>query len=94
MYFTYIIQSETSSMLYIGQTGNLDDRLLRHNQNRNQFTKNKGPWKLVFAQSFETRAEAVKLETKLKKFKNREYLLKWIQQQNGFEHPDLQSGEQ
>ena len=79
-------------MIYIGQTANLKDRLLRHNQNRNKFTKNKGPWKLLFAKSFDTRDEAVSLELKLKKLKNKTFILRWIDQQNGLEHPDKSGG--
>ncbi|WP_421799857.1 GIY-YIG nuclease family protein [Haliscomenobacter sp.] len=81
MFHTYIIQSTASSVFYIGQTNNLPDRLLRHNTNRNKWTKNKGPWILIFSCAFQTRSEAMALETKLKAFKNREYLLSWIEQQ-------------
>ncbi|MCZ7611485.1 MAG: GIY-YIG nuclease family protein [Ignavibacterium sp.] len=42
-YSVYIIYSESSDLHYIGHTSNLEDRLLRHNSNRNKFTKNKGP---------------------------------------------------
>ena len=81
MFHTYIIQSTSSAILYIGQTNNLPDRILRHNTNRNKWTKNKGPWTLIFSHAFETRSEAMVLEAKLKSFKNREYLLTWIEQQ-------------
>ncbi len=81
MFHTYIIQSTSSGVLYIGQTNNLPDRLLRHNTNRNKWTKNKGPWILMFSRAFETRSDALALEAKLKAFKNREYLLTWIAQQ-------------
>ena len=67
MYFTYIIQSESSNRFYIGSTGNLDDRLQRHNQDRSLATKSMGPWKLVFSKTFLTRSEAIALESKIKK---------------------------
>ena len=81
MFYTYVIQSTSSGVLYVGQTNNLSDRILRHNTNRNKWTKNKGPWTLIFSRAFETRSEAMVLEVKLKAFKNREYLFKWIEQQ-------------
>ena len=81
-FLTYIIQSQSTTQLYIGQTNNLQDRILRHNQNRNKWTKNKGPWKLIFARQFETRAEAVQLERKLKSYKDKLYLLEWISDQD------------
>lgn len=77
-YFTYILQSEISGQLYIGQTNNLTDRLARHNQNRNKATKGKGPWKLLYAQMFDTRREAMGLERTLKNYKNKTYILNWI----------------
>ncbi|MBD3225303.1 MAG: hypothetical protein GF313_11270 [Caldithrix sp.] len=75
-------------MLYIGQTHNLSDRLNRHNQNRNKYTAGKGPWKLLYYQSFATRREAIGLEAYLKGFKNKTYLLQWIAEKGDLEHPD------
>jgi putative endonuclease len=83
-FYTYILQSETTGKLYIGQTNNLQDRLLRHNGNRNTATKGRGPWALVLAKSFETRTEAVKLERQLKSWKNPATVKQWItEQMNG-----------
>ena len=79
-------------MIYIGQTNNLHERIQRHNQNRNKYTKNKGPWQLIFSRSFTTRKEAVGLERKLKSFKNKNYLVNWIKEQAGLEHPDKSGG--
>ncbi|HEY5123013.1 MAG TPA: GIY-YIG nuclease family protein [Ignavibacteria bacterium] len=75
MYFTYILKSLSTGKLYIGQTNNLEDRVKRHNSNQNKFTKNKGPWDLVFFREFSTRSESVKFETKLKALKNTNYIL-------------------
>ena len=80
MYFTYVLQSLTSNKLYVGQTNNLQDRIQRHNNSRNIYTKNKGPWKLIFSREFKSRTEAVKLEKRLKSFKNKDYLLKWVKE--------------
>ena len=78
MFYTYIIQSSTTSKLYIGQTNNLEDRLRRHNESRNEYTKNRGPWELIYHHEFKTRSEAVELEKELKSFKNKNYILNWI----------------
>ena len=83
MYYTYVIKSTSLDIFYIGQTNDLDDRIKRHNQNRNKFTKNKGPWMLIYSNSFQTRAEAIQLEMKFKSFKSKEYLQNWIEQQDG-----------
>ena len=92
MFYTYVIKSTSLDIYYIGQTNNLDDRIKRHNQNRNKYTKGKGPWELVYSKSFLTRTEAVQLEMKLKSFKNRDFLIKWIEGSAGLDHPDA-SGE-
>lgn len=76
-YHTYVIQSTSLGIFYIGQTNNLSDRLARYNSNRNKYTKNKGPWILFFSKQFESRAQAVALELKLKSFKNKDFLLKY-----------------
>ena len=78
MYYTYIIQSESSEKLYIGQTNNLEARIIRHNSSKNFTTKNKGPWKLLFSRDFMTRSEVMIYEKKLKSFKSKEYLINKI----------------
>ncbi len=78
MFYTYVLVCESLGKTYIGQTNNLEDRLKRHNSNRNLFTKNKGKWKLIFSKAFNNRGEAILLEKKLKGFKNKNYLLNWI----------------
>ena len=87
MYYTYIIYSESYDIYYVGQTNNLEDRVNRHNGNRNKYTKGKGPWILVFSQKLDSRSEAVKLERKLKSFKNQYTLKAWINKNRGLEHP-------
>ncbi|MBP6731162.1 MAG: GIY-YIG nuclease family protein [Chitinophagales bacterium] len=83
-FHTYILQSATTGKLYIGQTNNLEDRLVRHNTNRNKYTAGKGPWLLYFSKCFETRAEAVQLEQQLKNWKNPAKVKQWVaEQMNG-----------
>lgn len=67
-YFTYILKSQTDR-IYIAHTNNLEDRFVRHNQNRVKSTKNKGPWKLLKAYQRSTRSEAIKLERYLTSLK-------------------------
>ena len=69
MYYVYLIYSETIDKYYIGQTNNLEDRLIRHNENRCRSTKNKGPWILIGNKICNSRSEAVLLEHRLKKMK-------------------------
>ena len=77
-YTTYIIESENTGMLYIGQTEDLERRWHRHNNGGSKFTKGKGPWKLLYFIEFKSRSDAVLLERKLKKFKNPNKVREWI----------------
>jgi putative endonuclease len=67
MYSVYIIYSEKRDEFYKGQTSDLVDRLLRHNEGRNKYTKEGGEWKLLWSGIKETRSAAVRLESILKK---------------------------
>ena len=82
----YIIKSDLVHY-YIGQTIDLNDRLKRHNQGRSNSTKNKGRWKLVTAVKVNSRSEAVKLESKLKRMKNSKKAIEYLNNL-GSEHPD------
>jgi putative endonuclease len=75
-YYVYILQSQKDRSLYIGQTGNLQDRLLRHKQGRSTYTKSKRPWKLLYSERFETRSLAVRREHVLKSLHRKDLLLK------------------
>ena len=75
--YTYILKNQKGS-LYIGQTNNLQERLERHNKNRVNSTKRKGPWEIVWQKAFNTTGEAMKYENYLKSLKNKKYIEKII----------------
>lgn len=81
MFFVYVIESQSSSKIYIGQTSDLDRRLMRHNGLlKNKLTsytsKNDGYWKVIYTEKFETRNEAIKREKFLKSHAGRDYIRK------------------
>jgi putative endonuclease len=78
LFAVYIIRSITTQKHYIGQTNDLEDRLHRHNSNRNKYTRGKGPWELIALFETETRSEAVQIESYLKKLKNPEKAIKYL----------------
>ena len=82
-FYTYILQSEQTDGLYIGSTTDLEDRLLRHNNDRNSYTKGKGPWVLLWSAKFYSRKEAVQLELSFKRMKSKARVLRWIDAQSG-----------
>ena len=61
-------------MYYVGSTGNLDDRIKRHNTGRSTFTKRGIPWKIVYKKEYKTKSEAYKAELHIKSQKSRKYI--------------------
>ncbi len=92
MYYVYILKSEKDSRLYIGQTQDLQKRLFRHNQGMVEITRNRRPFTLIASQSYETRAEAMKMEKYLKRLKGgnefKKILTRWgVVPLSGKRHP-------
>ncbi|MBI4833806.1 MAG: GIY-YIG nuclease family protein [Planctomycetes bacterium] len=78
MYYVYILESVTSKKYYIGYTNNLETRLNSHNNGLQRWTRNKGPWKLVYSEQFDDKRTAILRERELKNKKSRvvlEYLI-------------------
>jgi putative endonuclease len=73
-FFVYILQSETTGRYYIGQTKNLDDRVAYHNANYSRALKNRGPWTLVYFETYATRSQAMRRENYIKRQKNRRFI--------------------
>ncbi len=70
-FYDYILQSQSSSRYYIGQTQDLSDRVAYHNSNYSKSLKNRGPWQLLYTEQYGTRAEAVRREPQIKSWKDR-----------------------
>jgi putative endonuclease len=77
-YYVYILHAEKFDRFYIGQTNNIEGRLERHNAGTETATKHYIPWQLVLFFEKQTRAEAMKLEKKLKNL-SKERLIIFIQ---------------
>jgi putative endonuclease len=67
-YTVYILQSQTKGVYYKGYTSNLEKRLWEHNNGLSRYTREKGPWKLVFTKSFANKKDALIFEKRIKKF--------------------------
>ena len=81
-YLVYIIYSATLDQFYIGHTGNLIDRLFRHNNSGSKATKKTNDWILKYTEEFSTKSEAAKRELDIKKKKSRKYV-EWLITQQG-----------
>ncbi len=75
MYSVYVIRNPKGT-LYKGYTSDLKRRIEQHNKGNefSRYTKNKGPWVLVYSEEYEKSSEAIKREKFLKSGKGRELL--------------------
>jgi putative endonuclease len=77
-YYIYIIYSEKLDKYYTGSSQNILIRLNdQHNAGRVISTKPGIPWVLKYKEALETRIEAVRRETEIKKKKSRKYI-EWL----------------
>ena len=67
MHYVYVIKSKKDGRIYLGCTNDLRRRLKEHNENKNAYTKFKGPFEVRYYEAFFSKADAFKREQKLKK---------------------------
>jgi putative endonuclease len=79
----YILQSLSDGTNYIGQTGNIDERIVKHNRGEVLSTKKQRPWVIIYSVSFGTRSDAMRWEREVKSHKSRSYIEKLIHSERG-----------
>lgn len=72
MYYVYILKSEKNGKLYKGFTNDLKRRIKEHNSGHSTFTRNNGPWKLIYYEAFIYKEDAKREELFLKSGKGKE----------------------
>jgi putative endonuclease len=72
----YVLYSLKNKDLYVGSTGDLDNRIKLHNSGRVRSTKAYRPWELLEIRECNDRSGAVKLERFLKTGQQKEILRK------------------
>jgi putative endonuclease len=68
MFYVYILRTNRNT-LYIGQTNNLELRLQQHSSHSpraSKYMRSFASFELAYAETFETRSEALKREIQLK----------------------------
>jgi putative endonuclease len=65
-YVVYILESLRVGRYYVGSSGNVEERLKKHNSDDAGWTRRYQPWKLIYTEEYETRGEAVRRERFLK----------------------------
>ena len=78
IFYVYIIYSIEHDRFYIGQSNNINKRLIRHNKGYVRSTKPYTPWKIVHFEEFHSRAQAVNREKYLKSLKSKAAIRKLI----------------
>ena len=75
MCFVYALRSEKNNKRYIGSTSkDIRRRLAEHNTGSNKWTKQNGPFRLIYADSFLDIKEAKEMERFLKSGQGRQCL--------------------
>lgn len=59
-YYSYVIYSQESGAFYYGYFDNLEKVLQMHNANQIPPTKDRGPWVMMYSESFDTRLRAIR----------------------------------
>ena len=78
MFSVYILKSFVNNKYYIGQTSDIEKRLVYHNSGYSKSTKAGIPWKLVHSENYDTRQQAIRRESELKKYKSRKIVEKIV----------------
>lgn len=70
----YVLKSERDKVRYVGSRKDSAERLRRYNKGDYRFTKGHRPWKLIYKEVYNARAEAMKREKFLKSGQGRKWL--------------------
>ena len=75
MFYVYVLYSTGYDKIYIGFTSNLDARINHHNHPKNNgWTSKFQPWKIIHAEFFPTKNEAMTREKQLKSARGRQFI--------------------
>ena len=75
VHFVYILQSLSVDRYYVGETKDVQARLLLHNDDaRGTYTSKNGPWDLKRVIALTSRSEGRKVERYIKKRKSKKYI--------------------
>ena len=73
-YYTYVLQSIKNKLYYTGFTSDLRKRFKDHNENKNTYTKGRGPFKLIYYEACKNLKDAAQREKYLKSGRGKRYI--------------------
>jgi len=74
MYYTYVLTSEKTGKLYTGYTIDLRKRFKEHNEKLSTYTKQRGPYELIYYEACLDKDDARSRELYLKSGRGKRYL--------------------
>lgn len=74
MFYTYIIKSKKNGKMYTGYTNDLRKRFREHNEGKSVYTKERGPYELIYYEACTEQKDARSRELYLKSGKGKRYL--------------------
>jgi len=75
--YVYVLEMNNGKY-YVWSTKNIENRLIEHQKWESKSTKNNLPIKLLYYKEYSSITEAIHMETKLKKWKSREMIKKFM----------------
>jgi len=80
MYKVYLLKSGKDGHYYIGQTNNIERRLIEHNSGKSRSTRNRRPFILIGYESYSTRNESRYREYQIKNSIDKQKFIERLQQ--------------
>lgn len=74
MWYIYVLKSNKNNKWYTGMTNNLRKRLNEHNEGKSMFTKERGPYKLMYYEASCDKVDARSRELYLKSGMGKRYI--------------------
>lgn len=74
MFYVYVIRSRKTGRLYTGSTNDLRKRFNQHNKRKSTWTKNRGPWDLIYYEACLNEEDTRSREKYLKSGMGKRYL--------------------
>ena len=75
-FFSYVIYSPEAGTFYYGYFENIEKVLEMHNSGQIPLTRGKGPWVLMFSESFDTKVRAIRQSVFYRSVKGQRFLKK------------------
>jgi len=83
MHYLYIIYSKITDSYYVGETYDIDVRMIKHNTGfyKKSYSRKAKDWQVVLTYTCENKKDAVYLERFIKRMKSRKFVEKIISNQ-------------